>query len=430
MSNIPEGYKQTEVGVIPEDWLLNNVGNITFIQGGYAFNSKKFKLNGTYQVVKMSNLYQGLLNLTRSESFLDLLDDDESRFILKENDILITLTGTVGKRDYGYSYRINKENNLLLNQRVARIIVFEKHNPIYIEYQIKTRCFLNQFFDKAKGGTGNQANIGTDDIAKIKIPFPSTLTEQTAIATALSDSDSLISSLEKLISKKRAIKDGAMQELLTGKRRLPGFGGEWEVKMLGEIFTFLNTANNSRSELIEDGDIGYIHYGDIHTKWNSFLDCSTAVIPFIPKDKVEGLPFLEEGDLLLADASEDYGGLGASIEIKNIGNRKIVAGLHTLLLRGNKNILADGFKGYIRDLPGFKESLIKVATGISVYGISKNQLKSNKIKIPSVSEQTAIAKILSDMDREIEKLEQKLTKYRQIKQRMMEELLTGRIRLV
>ncbi|MEQ8190652.1 MAG: restriction endonuclease subunit S, partial [Candidatus Eremiobacterota bacterium] len=143
-----------------------------------------------------------------------------------------------------------------------------------------------------------------------------------------------------------------------------------------------------------------------------------------------GFPLLEEGDLLLADASEDYEGLGASIEIKNIGNKKIVAGLHTLLLRGDKNILVDGFKGYIREMPCLKDSLIRIATGISVYGISKTQLRNIEIKIPQIPEQTAIAEILSDMDTEIESLEQKLEKYKKIKHGMMQELLTGRTRLI
>ena len=95
---------------------------------------------------------------------------------------------------------------------------------------------------------------------------------------------------------------------------------DWKVKPFGETFKFLPTGSNSRSDLSEYGEIRNIHYGDIHTKWKSFLDCSKNIIPSIDKDKVKNLPLLEEGDLVMVDASEDYDGLGTSVEVKNIRN--------------------------------------------------------------------------------------------------------------
>jgi type I restriction enzyme, S subunit len=199
---------------------------------------------------------------------------------------------------------------------------------------------------------------------------------------------------------------------------------------LGEVFKFLKTANNSRADLLQDGEFEYIHYGDIHTKWNSFLDCSKNVLPYIANEKIRGVPFLQEGDLILADASEDYEGLGVCIEIKNIGKRKIVAGLHTMLLRGNKDIWVDGYKGYFKSFHGVKEALISSSTGVSVYGISKSKLKNMEIKIPPKETQTHITQILSEMDAEIEALEKKLDKYKMLKQGMMQVLLTGKVRLI
>jgi type I restriction enzyme S subunit len=272
-------------------------------------------------------------------------------------------------------------------------------------------------------------SLNTQILRNIDIAFPPTLREQRAIATALSDMDALITSLDRLIAKKREIKQATMQQLLTGRTRLPGFSGKWEVKKLGEIFQFLNTANNSRSDLSENGEIKYIHYGDIHTKWISFLDCSSDELPLIQRDKVRNVPFLEDGDLVMADASEDYAGIGISIEVKNATSRKVVAGLHTFLLRGDKELLVDGFKGYLQYIPAVKDSLKKAATGISVYGISKNNVRNISIGLPSINEQTAIATILSDMDTEIAALEQKRNKTRALKQGMMQELLTGKTRL-
>ena len=132
----------------------------------------------------------------------------------------------------------------------------------------------------------------------------------------------------------------------------------------------------------------------------------------------------------MVDASEDYEGVGKSIEILGVGDKKVVAGLHTFLLRGDKRELADGFKGYLQFIPLVKEDLRKLATGISVYGISKNHVRSIEIQLPSIEEQIAIADILSDMDAELAALEAKRDKTRDLKRGMMQELLTGRTRLM
>jgi type I restriction enzyme S subunit len=216
---IKKGYKQTDIGLIPQDWELTYIGNIATVEGGFAFNSKKFLSRGKYQVIKMSNLYEGRLNLGRSISYINELNEQEKKYLLEQNDILITLTGTVGKQDYGYSYKINEEKNLLVNQRVGRIVVNTEVVPNYVAFQMQTPWFLNQFFDLAKGGTGNQANVGTKDIEKIMIPLPS-LQEQSFIATILTDIDREISVQGEKLAKSLKIKQGVMQELLTGRIRL------------------------------------------------------------------------------------------------------------------------------------------------------------------------------------------------------------------
>ena len=126
---VKTGYKKTVAGVIPEEWEARRIGSFATVEGGFAFSSEKFLRDGKYQVVKMSNLYGGALDLERSASFLSELDTQEGHFLLRQDDILITLTGTIGKRDYGYSHKISHEQNLLLNQRVARIVVAKPAHP-------------------------------------------------------------------------------------------------------------------------------------------------------------------------------------------------------------------------------------------------------------------------------------------------------------
>lgn len=132
----------------------------------------------------------------------------------------------------------------------------------------------------------------------------------------------------------------------------------------------------------------------------------------------------------MADASEDHAGIGKCVEIRGSQGREIVAGLHTILLRGDNALLADGFKGYLQFIPTMKAAMIRFATGISVYGLSKRNVASIELLLPKIDEQRAIAIVLSDIDAEIAALEARRDKTRALKQGMMQELLTGRIRLV
>ena len=199
---------------------------------------------------------------------------------------------------------------------------------------------------------------------------------------------------------------------------------KWEIRTFEQLFEFLRTGTNSRSDLEECGEIGYIHYGDIHAKWNSILDCSLEEIPFIATSKVKKLPLLEEGDLIIADASEDHEGSGASILLKNVKNKKIVSGLHTIALRNqNKNISLE-FKRYLVSIKFVKNQIIAYVSGISVYGLSKNNLKIVKIPLPSFAEQQKIASILSGVDALIESTQHIIEKTEKLKKGLMRQLLT------
>ena len=215
--------------------------------------------------------------------------------------------------------------------------------------------------------------------------------------------------------------------------RWPGDGvlkTGWTTKTYGEVFSFFSTASYSRSELSTNNEYGYIHYGDIHTLWDDFLDVNLRELPSIDEEQAKGYMLLRDGDLIMADASEDYAGIGKSIELKGISNKKVIAGLHTLMMRDNQEAFINGFRGYIHLFQSVKKQLDKLATGLKVYGISKNNLKLVEIPIPPKAEQTTIATLLTDMDTEITQLQQRRHKTHALKQGMMQQLLTGKIRLI
>jgi len=194
----------------------------------------------------------------------------------------------------------------------------------------------------------------------IAYPPPS---EQHAIATALSDVDALITALDRLIAKKRAIKTATMQQLLTGETRLPGFSGEWETKRLGDHMKFLRNGTNSRSELSPGIGVKYLHYGDIHTRSSVRLDIGLERMHCLPIDKAKSLDRLHDGDLIFVDASEDQEGIGKSVEIINHSGIEAVAGLHTIAARFDKSVLADGFKAYLQFVPSFQRHLRRLCAG-------------------------------------------------------------------
>lgn len=256
--------------------------------------------------------------------------------------------------------------------------------------------------------------------------------EQTAIAEALFDIDNLISSMQKLIQKKKAIKQGATQELLTGKKRLPGFSTEWSQATFGDLFDFLPTNAFTRDQMTDTGTIQNVHYGDILTKYGACLDMANTDMPYLLETvsvrKYSESSYVREGDVIIADTAEDST-VGKCVELVNV-HGKVLSGQHTMLCRP-KVTFAPKFLGYYMNAECFHNQMLPFITGIKVSSISKANISTLVLKYPTlVEEQQAIAQVFSDMDNEIAQLEKKLAKYQQIKQGMMQELLTGRIRLV
>jgi len=191
---------------------------------------------------------------------------------------------------------------------------------------------------------------------------------------------------------------------------------DWKIKKIDESFEFLRTGTNSRSDLEKNGDIHYIHYGDIHTKWNSVLDCDSEEIPCIDKTKVEEITLLKDGDLIIADASEDYEGSGTSILLKNVKSKKIVSGLHTIALRSKDENISFDFEAFLTSIRIVKKQIISYVTGISVYGLSKKSLKEVAIPFPPLPEQQKIASILNNVDDSIQKTAEQIEKTKQLKE--------------
>lgn len=215
--------------------------------------------------------------------------------------------------------------------------------------------------------------------------------------------------------------------------RFTGFDREWEENTFNELFQFLPTNSFSRADLnFESGKIKNIHYGDIHTKFPTHLDFKKAEVPFINENinlnKIKAESYCKNGDLVIADASEDYKDIGKAIELNNINDERVLAGLHTLLARDKSGLTQEGYRGYILLNNNVKTQIKKMTTGISVLGISKTNLAKVKINLPSKSEQIKIASFLSKVDEKIEKLEEKQQLWETYKKGIMQQIFNQKLR--
>lgn len=413
---------------MPDEWPMRTAASFNpFITSGSRGWAKYYADHG--------DLFMRITNLKRHRIKPDLSDrqhvalpaseKEGLRTGLRHGDILISITADIGIIGYVDE---TVPTPAYINQHVACLrLPSDQVSPKFVAYYLASSEPQRRFIEMTDVGAKTGINLTT--VGKLTFPCPS-LVEQEAIAEALSDADALIEGLERLIAKKRLIKRGAMQDLLTAKRRLPGFSGEWVETSFGQCFQFLRTGSASRSQLGANLGVGYIHYGDIHGMKSVMLDTSVTRLPEIESGQVETLSRVRDGDLVIADASEDLADVGKSVEVRGVGDKQIVAGLHTFLLRGNQEIVADGFKAYIQFLRDVRAGIENIATGSSVYGISKKNLAGLKFRVPPVREQAAIGQMFADMDAEIQILDTRLEKARQVKEGMMQNLLTGRIRLV
>ena len=412
------GYKKTVVGLIPEDWNVKRLGEVGEALIGLTYKPSEVRTHGIL-VLRSSNIQDNVLSFD-DNVFVDT--DIPERIKVRSGDLLVCVrngsrnligkTALLGERTLGMTFG-------------AFMAVYRSPIGKLASYLFQSEILKRQI-NEHLGATINQ--VTNKSLNSFRVPLSPLDDERSAIATALSDVDALLNGLDRLITKKRDLKQATMQQLLTGQTRLPCFQGEWEVMRLGDHVAFLRNGTNSRAELTQDDPVKYLHYGDVHACVGTQLHPNA--LPSLPSERAKSLARLQDGDLVFADASEDLTGVGKSVEMRGAAGIETVPGLHTIAARFDKRVLADGFKSYLQFCPTFFGQLRRLAAGTKVYATNRAHIASIEMRLPSVEEQTAITTVLSDMDAEIAALEARRDKTRNLKKAMMQELLTGRIRLI
>jgi len=410
---VKRGYKQTEVGVIPEDWELRVLPSTCWFQEGPGLRQWQFTASGM-KVINVTNLENGVLNLGRTDRHIAMSEFRRmyQHFAIDAGDIVMASSGN----SYGKTAIVREEDlPLMMNTSVVRFKPCEAGDYHFVWAFLNSRIFRDQIDLIITGGA--QPNFGPYHLRNVLTPWPP-LPEQRAIAAALSDADALISALDKLVAKKRDLKQAAMQQLLTGKQRLPGFHGEWEVKKLGGITDV--DPENLGSDTSPDYSFKYISLEDVDAgALRGYTEQVFRTAPSRARRK------LRRGDVLVSSVRPN---LKSHLLIRDeISDTICSTGFSVLRckpgLADPEFVFSHLFAG---DIGQQIESLL---TGSNYPAINSGDVKALTIACPSLEEQRAIAAILSDMDAEIGALERKRDKTRLLKQGMMQELLTGRIRL-
>lgn len=399
-------YKQSDVGPIPEDWDVLPLG--TLVRSVEYGSAAKSDAKGAVPVLRMGNLQGGKIDWSDLVYTDDI--DEIQKYTLQPGDVLFNRTNTidlVGKTSIyegcypaifaGYLIRIN--------------VVPELLDSRFLNYVLNAE-FSRKYSAKVLSVAVGQANINGQKLKTYPIPLPPTKTEQEVIAQALSDVDALLATLDQVIAKKRDLKQATMQQLLTGKTRLPGFSGDWDVVEFGDIATIRNekVLCSSTPEGTPCVELEFI--GQANGRLLGYIEATGASSKYSFK----------EGDVL-------FGRLRAYLRKHWRATFDAVCSTEIWPLIPRNERLYGGYLHLLVQMNSFVDAAC-VSYGTHMPRSDWTVLGKFEVHLPAVPEQAAISTSLSDMDAELETLEKRLEKTRQLKQAMMRELLTGKTRLV
>jgi type I restriction enzyme, S subunit len=408
------GFKRSDAGVVPIDWTVSRLGELGKCSSGTTplrVLYERYFRNGSTPWVKTLDLTNGLI-ISTSENVTDVA--------LKETSLKVYPVGTVLVAMYGGFQQIGRTGLLRIpaavNQALTAIQVDDSR--LASEFLLATLNYRIEYWKMVASSSRKDPNITGSDIRRFPIAYPS-YARQRAVATALGDVDALLDGLDRLIAKKRDLKQAAMQQLLTGQTRLPGFSGEWEVKRLGDIAD--TDPENIGSEAQPDYTFKYISLEEV--------DC--GFLRGYSEQRLVTAPSRAQRKLRLHDVlvSTVRPNLQSHLLFREKGS-DWVCSTGFCVLRCRENLAHSGFIFF--HLFGYQvnHQIEALLTGSNYPAINSGDVRDLQISLPDIPEQKAITAILTDMDAELTALEARHNKTRALKQAMMQELLTGRIRLV
>jgi type I restriction enzyme S subunit len=409
---------RTDIGELPADWSVQSIGSLAHTSSGTTpprSQMERYYASGTHAWVKTLDLNNGELWST-DEAVTDAALQETSLQLYPAGSVLIAMYG--GLRQIGRTGLLRVP--AAVNQAITAIQ--PREGSLVPEFLLASLNFRVDHWKSVASSSRKDPNITSADVRAFKLAVPS-MGEQSAIAKTLADINALIASLEQLLTKKRQIKQGAMQELLTGKRRLPGFTTAWQKAQLSQIGWFLKGAGVKRDQA-SGGDLPCVRYGEIYTEHSDYIRNFKS---WISAEVASASTELRRGDLLFAGSGETKEEIGKCVAF--LADGPAYAGGDIVVLRPTVEV-DSMFLGYLLNTPQVVRQKASRGQGDAVVHISAAALGQIGMHLPELREQASIAKVLFDMDTEVTALELRLAKARNLKQAMAQALLTGRIRLV
>ena len=415
---VPEGYKKGKLGIVPKEWNETSFSTLFTSTSDYTDDLDKYPL----------------YSLTIEDGVTPKTERYERSHLVKKED----------------SYKIVRPNDYAYNPMNLRFGAVARHKgdmPVAVSgyYDIFTTVhesdlpFMDSFLTcgpmityynrVSTGSLVEKQRVHFSQFLEFMLPLPS-INERTKIAAILTTQDKVIELKEKRLAEKQRQKKYLMQQLLTGKKRLPGFSGQWEIKGFNQVFTFGATNTFSRECMCEDSTgVKNIHYGDILVRYGEVLKLSEQEIPSLLSDiGAKITTFVDDGDVVIADTAEDLTA-GKVVEVQETHGKKVAAGLHTMLCKPIKGCFAPGWLGYYMNSETYHKQLVPYIAGVKVMSISKGNIVKTHILVPPIEEQTAIVKVFSTTDHEIDLLQRDIEQEKQKEKALMQLLLTGIVRV-
>lgn len=420
---VAKGYKQTELGVIPEEWHFKTFGEV---MKGFSSGQTPSRSVKKYYTGKIPWITSGELNYNViTDTIEKITDEAATKTHLKTIPVgtfLMAITGLEAEGTRGSCAITGVEATT--NQSCMALYPNEKELTTDYLFQFYKK-YGNQLAFKYCQGTKQQSYTGK--IAKtLPIIIPTTIEEQNAITNALNETDSLIADLEKLIAKKQNIKQATMQVLLTGKKRLKGFKGEWEKISLRQIGDTYGGLSGKTKKDFENGKFAFITFMNVMK--NPVID--TTIFEMVNLSAGENQNKVQKGDLLLNGSSETPEEVGmCSVLLKDYPDLYLNSFCFGFRLKKELKNDALFLSYYFRSKQG-RKLFYSLAQGATRYNLSKSNFLQLEISLPEPEEQKELASVFLDIDNEIEALQQQLAKYKLMKEGMMQDLLTGKVRLI
>lgn len=419
--DIKPGYKRTEIGLIPEDWNVDTVDSVTpragkfgIVDGPFGSNLKTvhYRKSGipivTSGYVTDGRYYADSYLYVDKEKF-----EQEKRSAVKAGDIVMA---KIGARCGASAILPDHHELSILSGNALKISVDQsRHSTLFI-WQKLWDLYLTGKLDELRT-VGAQPAISMANLKKYKLSLPQ-LHEQRSIATVLSDIDALLAKLDQLIAKKRDLKQATMQQLLTGQTRLPGFSGEWELKRLGDVAD-MGSGGTPLSSVAAyyDGDIPWVSISDM-TKGGKVIYSTDRYLT------EQG--FANSAAQMFPAGTVMYA-MYASLGECSIAGIPLCTSQAILGIRPRNKLFGEFLFYYLTSLKAIVKTLGQQGAQAN---LNKGMVQNFQISLPSVEEQIAIATALSDLDTELTTLEARREKTLALKQGMMQQLLTGRIRII